>query len=475
MVLFEIWNHLARWNAIDAWIVATGAAASMACALPGCFLLLRRQSMMGDAISHSVLPGIVLALLAGQALHARGWFDERALASSRHAILFAGAAVMGIVCAVASESLRRVGRLDAGAALGVVFTSLFALGLLLMRLVADTIDIDPDCVLYGTLENTVLDRSGPQGIPAAFGINARMLCVNGLVLTMFFKEFRISAFDPALARSVGVSASAMHYLLMALTAVTLVTAFESVGSILVIAMLIVPAATAHLLTDRLPRMIGISLVVAASSALVGHALATAAPGVLFSRLGHPEIQDASTSGMIAVASGLFFLGAALFGPRHGIVSRRLARARLENRMVREDVLGHLFRRKERFPDAAGDSLASIRAALGIRVRTARAAMGRLRRMRWIERAGPDWRLTRLGEESARRLVRSHRLWESYLARNYPSRGALHESAERVEHFIDDDLRNQLARELDSPSRDPHGSVIPSDPEARDEGDTKAVD
>ncbi len=462
-MLTEAWQYLAQWSDVDWWIVATGVVAAMACALPGCFLVVRKQSMMGDALSHAALPGIVLAFLLAHGLRGAGWLSDESYAASRHMILLVGAIAVGILCAVGSELIQKLGRVEASAALGVVFTSLFALGLLLIRLAADSVDIDPDCVLYGTLENVILFQLEPWGVPQAFVTNGVMLLINGALFALFFKELRISAFDPSLAMSLGIHAPTLHYLLMAITAVTLVTAFESVGSILVIAMLIVPAATAYLLTDRLSRMLVLSLVVAAGSAVLGHALATVAPAMIFSRLGYPEVRDASTAGMMAVAAGLLFVAAMFLSPRYGLLSRVVTRQLLVRRVAREDVLGFLFRMEERGGAADPPSLALIRAALARSTFSLWLAIRDLKWRNWIVAAEQGWRLTAQGQAAARQLVRSHRLWESFLARHYPAgRALLHESAARAEHFIDDDLRAELSEELDSPALDPHGATIPTD-------------
>ena len=232
-----------------------GALAAMACALPGCFLLLRRQSLMGDAISHTSLLGIVAAFFVSHWLVETKIISPATELSVRHMAMCLGAVLVGVLSAWLTESLQKLGNVESSAALGVVFTSLFALGLLLIRAVADDVHIDPDCVLYGAIEMAPLETIGKSGVPRAVVVNGVVLVINLLLTILLFKELRLSAFDPALATTQGIPANVMHYGLMGVTAMTLVAAFESVGSILVIAMLIIPPATAYLLTDRLPRMI----------------------------------------------------------------------------------------------------------------------------------------------------------------------------------------------------------------------------
>lgn len=457
-MLTEMIDRLRDWGPLDTWIVVTAALSAMACALPGVFLVLRRQSMMGDALSHTVLPGIVCAFLATHALRSAGWIGDASYESAQHIAMLAGAVLVGILTAVLTEWIQQVGRVENTAALGVVFTTLFALGLLLIRLAADQVHLDPDCVLYGNIETSVY---GQRGVPSAVWLNGGMLVVNGLLVVVFYKELRLAAFDPALATTLGVPARAMHYALMAVTAATLVAAFESVGSILVIAMLIAPAATAFLLTDRLSRMIVLSLIVAASSAVLGHALAISAPGVLFGGLGFPADEAASTAGTMAVACGMFFVLAVLFAPRQGIVSKALHTAALGLKIAAEDMLGSLYRREEAALSAGPPLQPEHDQTLGISPWLRRLATWRLTRggMLAFDQGTP--RLTPAGRQAAETLVRSHRLWESYMSRHFPlSEDHLHEAASVVEHYLGRELREELSAELDQPATDPHGRAIP---------------
>lgn len=302
------------WYTIDTWIVIVGMLAAIACSILGNFLVLRKMSMMGDAISHAVLPGLAIAFLI---TGARASFA-----------LFLGAMIVGVLTAVFTQWVSNFGKVDEGASMGIVFTTLFALGLLLIVQAADHVDLDAGCVLYGAIELTPLDvlwRLEVFGvlleIPRAAVVLGIVALVNLTFVLLFFKELRISSFDPELATSLGISANVMHYALMTLVAVTTVAVFEAVGSIIVIAMLIVPAATAHLLTDRLGAMIAISAVIAALSAWLGHLSALRFPGWV--GFDPALIETTSTSGMIAVVAGMIFVAALLFSPRYGIVSRRL--------------------------------------------------------------------------------------------------------------------------------------------------------
>jgi manganese/zinc/iron transport system permease protein len=432
-----------EWTSLDTWIVVTGVLSAVSCALLGNFLLLKRMSMMGDAISHAVLPGLAIAFL---------------VTGSRGSVaMLIGAAVVGVLTALFTEWIHRFGKVEQSAAMGVVFTALFAVGLILIVRAADAVDLDPGCVLYGAIELVPLDVTPLLGfeVPLATLIVGGAFAVNLVFTLLFYKELRISAFDPALATTLGISARLMHYLLMTLVAVTTVASFESVGSILVIAMLIVPPAAAHLLTDRLHTMLLISLLVAAASAGLGHVGAITVP----TWFGYA---DTSTAGMMAVSAGLLFTLALLAGPRHGVLSKLVHRTALSLRISREDALGLLFRAEEsRVTLAAGAVPDLLRRASGSGRLLSWLTMATLRRSGRVVRDELAYRLTAAGRREAGQLVRAHRLWESYLLKHVSlPADHLHPAAERMEHFITSPLQQGIARDLKGVETDPHGRPIP---------------
>lgn len=424
--------------------------------------------MMGDALSHTVLPGVVIAFIVAFQLRSAGWISNATYDASRHSFMFFGAMVLGILSAVLTEWVQRLGRVEASAALGVVFTTLFAIGLLLVRLFVDKIHIDPDCVLYGTIETVVMDTCNGTSIPRAAVVSGAVLLANLALLLLFFKELQIVAFDPALATTLGIAARPVHYALMAVTAATLVSAFESVGSILVIAMLIAPAAAAYLLTDRLSVMIGLSLLIAGLAAFLGHAMAIVVPPVVFSRLGYDTVVDASTAGMMAAACGLLFFAAMLFGPRHGLISKTVHRSALSLKIASEDLLGMLYRIEE----SQGSNAAIVRKRFmndvpGMSKMLTWLALFRLTRTGQVLMQAGNYQLTQSGRDSAQKIVRSHRLFESYMAKHFDlPDDHLHQTASKVEHFIGPRLRLELEGELEQPETDPHGKAIP--PEKQEE-------
>ncbi len=435
---------------LDGWIVLVGILSACSCTLVGNYLVLRRMSLMGDAISHAVLPGLAIAFI---------------ISNSRASIpMFLGAVVVGALTALLTEMIRRYGKVEHGAAMGVVFSLFFALGLILIRRAADRVDLDPGCVLYGNIVLTFLDTVDCFGkaIPRAVLLIGLVLLVNVLFVALFYKELKICAFDPALATTLGINASVMHYALMIMVAITTVANFESVGSILVIAMLIVPAAAAHLLTDRLGAMILISMVIAAGCAVVGHIFAAFGPGWV------GLDADANTAAMMAVVAGMFLFGALLLSPQYGIISKIYHGRALSLQIVREDILGLLYRWQELSPrDGEPMTRREVFDALGNGWLT-RWAFSSLRKRRDIQLAqrpgvGSAVLLSDAGMFKASCLVRSHRLWETYLAKHFSlPLDHLHTPASRLEHYTTSAMGDELREQLTHPTEDPHGKAIPDD-------------
>jgi manganese/zinc/iron transport system permease protein len=306
------------------------------------------------------------------------------------------------------------------------------------------------------IELTPLDTYTVIGleIPRAAVTNGFMLIFNLIFVLAFYKELKITSFDPALATTIGINADLLHYSLMSLVAASTIAAFESVGSILVIAMLIVPGATAHLLTDRLSVMLGVSLVVAALAAALGHLGAITVP-LWFG------FQDTSTAGMMAVAAGGLFVMVFLFAPRYGVVSRLIRQACLTLKIIGDDILGLLFRFQEMAPAGtppmrSGDFYNALKQTLPVRL-----ALWVLTRRRWVRPLAGGYELTAEGLRQGRSIVRSHRLWESFFCdkMNYCATD-VHTPAHHLEHFTDSAMQTHLEEVSRHPGLDPHRRHIP---------------
>jgi manganese/zinc/iron transport system permease protein len=284
------------------------------------------MSLMSDAICHAILPGIVLA-----------FFLTKDLSSP---LLVVAATLTGLLTVALVEGLSRTRLVKEDAAIGLVFPALFSIGVVLIARYAGGVHLDVDVVLLGELAFAPFDRFilfGQDLGPRSLYVMGGILVVNILFITLFYKELKLATFDPGLAAALGFSPVLLHYILMGLVSVTAVGAFDAVGSILVVALMIAPPATAYLLTDRLVWMIILSLVAGVGSALVGYWCA--------------HVLDASIAGAMATAAGLFFCAAFLLSPDRGLLAlaRRRARQRLD--FALRMLVVHLFNHLD-LPEAA---------------------------------------------------------------------------------------------------------------------------
>lgn len=265
----------------DILTIGTGALVAVCCSLLGCFLILRKMVMVGDAISHSVLPGIVLAYL---------------VTTTRNIIpMMIGAAVLGVLTTVIIQFFIKKARIQRDASIGVTFTWLFAVGVLMISIyTGGDVDIDQDCILFGEigyvyLEKVYIDGDLLIGTRSILTLFPLFLIVLGFVI-WGYKGFAITSFNPEYASALGMSAGKWNYMLMGLVSITTVFSFESVGAILVVGLLTIPPATAYLLTDRLKTMLWLSSVIGIVSVIIGYY------GALW--------LNSSISGGMVVASGL---------------------------------------------------------------------------------------------------------------------------------------------------------------------------
>lgn len=264
------------------FIILTGSLVAVTCGILGIFLMLRRMVMIGDAISHSVLPGIVIAFL---------------ISGSRDGLAMLIAAVItGLLTTFLIQFFHEKGKLQADASIGVTFTWLFAIGIILISIFADYVDLDQECVLYGEIAFVPIDLwILPSGIimgPRSLYILGSVLLIVALTIRIFYKEFYMITFDQDFAMTSGLSVAFWHYLLMALISLTTVASFESVGAILVVAFLVGPPATAYLLSDDFKTIIILTIIIGISISLSGYFLAV--------------YINSSISGSMAVMTGIIF-------------------------------------------------------------------------------------------------------------------------------------------------------------------------
>ena len=268
---------------------------AIACAIPGAFLVLRKMALISDAISHSILPGLVI-----------GFFITHDLSSP---LLIFLAALSGLVTVVLVEFIQKTGLVKEDTAIGLVFPALFSIGIILIAKNANDVHLDVDAVLLGELAFAPFDRLLISDVdlgPKSMWIIGVILLITLGLLVAFFKELKVSTFDAGLATALGFSPAVMHYGLMSVASITTVGAFDAVGAILVVALMIAPAATAYLLTNDLKKMLILSVIFGVFSAITGYWVA--------------HWLDASISGSMTTVLGLVFLAVYLFAPNKGLIS-----------------------------------------------------------------------------------------------------------------------------------------------------------
>jgi len=297
------------------------ALVAMACAIPGVFLVLRKMALISDAISHSILPGIVI-----------GFFITHDLNSP---LLILLAAITGVITVILVEAIQKTGLVKEDTAIGLVFPALFSIGVIMIAKNANDVHLDVDAVLLGELAFAPFDRLLVSGVdlgPKSLWIIGSILVITLGLLIAFFKELKVSTFDSGLSAAMGISPLLMHYGLMSVSSVTVVGAFDAVGAVLVVALMIAPAATAYLLTSDLKKMLGLSIFFGISAAILGYWVA--------------HWLDASISGSMTTVLGLVFLMVYLFAPNKGLIAVLYRQKRQRTEVSLLTFLLHLNNHKE---------------------------------------------------------------------------------------------------------------------------------
>jgi manganese/zinc/iron transport system permease protein len=306
-------------------IQLVAAVTAAACALVGVFLVLRRAALLSDAISHAILPGIVV-----------GFFLTEDLASP---LLLLAAAATGVLTVALIEALARTRLVKQDAAIGLVFPALFSIGVILIARFASGVHLDTDAVLLGDPAFSWIERltvGGRDLGPKALWVMGAILVLIGAFIGVFYKELKLSTFDPALAAALGLAPGLLHYALMGLVSVTAVGAFDVVGSILVVALIVAPPAAAYLLTDRLLVMLGLGPALGILSAVSGYGLA--------------RVLDASIAGAMATMAGVLFALVFALAPERGLLAQARRRASQRREFARRMLLVHLLHH-EHTPEA----------------------------------------------------------------------------------------------------------------------------
>ncbi|WP_083330646.1 metal ABC transporter permease [Halofilum ochraceum] len=359
-------------------IILTGALVGISGALLGTFLILRRNAMLVDAISHSIVFGIVVV-----------WLITWATSGP---VQILGAALAGLLTVFLTELLANTRRVRMDAAIGLVFPALFAAGVLLLNIYARDVHLDTHTVLLGEIGFVWLDTVTVAGIeiPRSVVWMGTLTLINAVFVIAFFKELKLSTFDPGLATALGLAPTAMFYALLTLTSATAVAAFDAVGAVLYIAFVIVPPAAAYLLTDRLIPMLVWAAAIGVISSATGYAAAIAL--------------DVSIGGMMALMTGACFGLAFLFGPRYGLVAQAWRQYMRRYADESRALVVHLYEH-EGNPEAARENVVpALQKHLGWDPAKAEQVLRRSLRRGLVLREGTGLHLTRRGRQAARELL-----------------------------------------------------------------------
>lgn len=412
------------WLALqEPWAIRALVAAAMvgiSCGVLGCFIVLRNMALIGDALSHAVLPGVFFAFLI---------FGYSVIG------FFIGSVVAGLLSAVAITWIQQNVHTKNDAAIGIVFTAMFAIGVMGISWISKSEGVHLD--IKDFLVGNVLGVSD-EDMYLTTGLTVYVI-INVII---FYRQLFVSTFQPTIAETMGISVKLMHYFLMLLLSFVVVAALQTVGVILVVAMLVTPAATALLLTNRLERVVVLAAFIGLISTVLGLFLAI--------------LYDTTPGPAMAVVAAALFLLAAFLSPTKGLVFRYFQKRKLKAKIHLEDVLKESFKLEQK----GQLTLATLSGKLGFNKRELNRLIATLRTQGNM--AKHTIALTESGREAAGKLTRAHRLWETYLVKEVGlNDDQIHEDAERLEHLLSEELLDEVDAHLGFPQRDPHGSLIPA--------------
>ncbi|MBD1395968.1 metal ABC transporter permease [Pontibacter sp. JH31] len=398
-------------------------------AVVGCFTLLRKRALVGDAVAHAVLPGVCLAfILSG---------------TKNPFILLIGAFVTGWLSLVAIDFITSRSRIKEDTAIGLVLSVFFGIGILLLTSIqhsGNAAQSGLDKFLFGKAASLV----GEDLI--TFSVVAVLLLI---AVILYYKELTLLCFDQAYARTIGFPVRGLELLLTTLTVFAVVVGIQAVGVVLMAAMLITPAAAARFWTENLKVMLVLAAFMGAFSGIAGAFVSYTAPAM------------PTGPWIVLIVSMIAILSFAL-APRRGWIARILRQRRNKTRILEENLLKLLFQLGELRQDyEASRSLDDLLERRSIPPKQALRGLQKLKRQGYLKKENQRWLLTTEGEKRGRRVVRLHRLWELYLTQylNLAS-DHVHEDAETIEHIITPELEQKLLEELNYPDLDPHSARIP---------------
>ena len=391
------------------------------CGVLGCFIVLRNMSLIGDALSHSVLPGIFFAFL---------------LVGYSTVGFFVGSTIAGLVTAIAISWIQQNVNTKNDAAIGIIFTAMFSIGIMGISWLnqSEGVHLDLKDFLFGS----VLGISN-EDIYLTLGITVyTIVCV-----VLFYRYLFITTFQPTIAETMGISAKTIHYFLMLLLSIAIVASLRTVGVILVVAMLITPAATALLLSDRLKQVLAISALVGVMSAVLGLVFS-----IVFKTTPGPAMTICAT---------MFYFLAVLFSPTKGILFKWNQNRIEKKRILREDILRQVVKKKD-----FGMATSEIASRLSLPEIKIQSTVTIMAKSKLLAYDNEKIVLTSDGVDKAEQLVRAHRLWETYQVKKMGlDSNQIHNEADQIEHFLSEELLDEIDKELGFPTKDPHDSPIPT--------------
>jgi ABC-type Mn2+/Zn2+ transport system permease subunit/Mn-dependent DtxR family transcriptional regulator len=403
-------------------LIASSLVGTM-CGVLGCFIVLRNMALIGDALSHAILPGVVVAFMVLGTYSALGFF--------------VGSVLAGLITATGITWLQHNVNTKNDAAIGIVFTAMFGLGVMGISAISqqEGVHLDLKDFLFGN----ILGVSNED-----LYITAATTLYVLVSVVVFYRYLFISTFQPVIAQTMGINTKVIHYFLMLLLSFAVVASLQTVGVILVVAMLVTPASTALLLSNELNKVIWISGVVGLLSAILGFLLA---------------VQLDTTPGpAMAVTATLLYLIAVFFAPESGLVFRFFQKRKLRSKIQLEDTLKQAIRLQEK----EQLTFEKLSERLGFTKATLQSHLKKLSAKDYFTNLNNVLTITPSGQEVANKLVRAHRLWETYLVQQAGmTEDQIHDEAEKYEHLLTEEMLHEVDRELGFPTKDPHGSPIPT--------------
>ncbi len=393
------------------------------CGVLGCFIVLRNMSLLGDALSHAILPGVFFAFLL---------FGYSAIG------FFAGATLAGVLTAVGISWLQQHVQTKNDASIGIIFTAMFSIGVIGISKISksDGVHLDLQHFLFGNI----------------FGVTNEDLIITSIVLVytlisviVLYRYLFISTFQSVIAEAMGISVQTLHYFLMFLLSIVVVASLSAAGVILVVAMLVTPAATALLLSNKLKHVLVLSALIGLATTIVGFFVT-----LLF---------DTTPGPAMCLVATVFYLLAVFFSPTRGLIQKSIVKRKEMNRIIHEDVLRLLY--KSRPSQLTIETIAERLDHSNERIKQ---VVNRMLSSDHVKRQSDNQvQLTAVGEKEAVKMQRAHRLWETYQTREMGiDPDLVHQEAELFEHHLDDDILSRVDKKLGYPDTDPHGSPIPRD-------------